>query len=105
MHDPMLSLSPSLSMHELSLSMHDPMLSLSPSLSMHELSLSMPDPMLSLSPSLSMHELSLSMPMPMLSLSILILATTSVLSQRDGFRQLYNNFSDRPHPLAQNRGT
>ena len=33
----------------LSLSMHDPMLSLSPSLSMHELSLSMPEPMLSLS--------------------------------------------------------
>ena len=51
-------------------------LSPSPSLSMH-------DPMLSLSPSLSMHELSLSMPEPMLSLSMLILATTSVLSQRD----------------------
>ena len=33
----------------LRLSMHDPMLSLSPSLSMHELSLSMPEPMLSLS--------------------------------------------------------
>ena len=73
-------------------------LSLSPSLSMH-------DPMLSLSPSLSMHELSLSMPEPMLSLSMLILATTSVLSQREGFRQPYSNFSNRPHPLAQNRGT
>ena len=73
-------------------------LSLSPSLSTH-------DPMLSLSPSLSMHELSLSMPEPMLSLSMLILATTSVLSQRDGFRQPYSNFANRPHPLAQNRGT
>ena len=55
-----------------------PSLSLSPSLNTH-------DPMLSLSPSLSMHELSLSMPEPMLSLSMLILATTPVLSQRDGF--------------------
>ena len=55
--------------------------------------------------SLSMHELSLGMPEPMLSLSMLILATTSVLSQRDGFRQPYSNFSNRPHPLAQNRGT
>ena len=73
-------------------------LSLSPSLSTH-------DPMLSLRPSLSMHELSLSMPEPMLSLSMPILATTSVLSQRDGFRQPYSNFSNRPHPRAQNRGT
>ena len=64
------------------------------------LSLSMPEPMLSL----SMHELSLSMPEPMLSLSMLILAT-SVLSQRDGFRQPYSNFSNRQYPLAQNRGT
>ena len=55
--------------------------------------------------SLSMHELSLSMPEPMLSLSMLILATTSVLSQRDGFRQPYSNFSNRQYPLAQNRGT
>ena len=54
---------------------------------------------------LSMHELSLSMPDPMLSLSsMLILATTSVSSHRDGFRQPYSNFSNRPHPLAQNRG-
>ena len=36
-------------------------------------------------PMLSMHELSLSMPEPMLSLSMLILATTSVFSQRDCF--------------------
>ena len=90
---------------------------------------SMHDTMLSLGPSLSMHELSLSMPEPMLSLSMLILATTSgscvgrhpsnswaeltspnfniltLCSQRDGFRQPYSNFSNRPHPLAQNRGT
>ena len=52
-----------------------------------------------------MHELSLSMPEPMLSLSMLILATTSVLSQRDGFRQPYSNFSNRLYPLAQDRGT
>ena len=43
---PSLPLKPSLSLR---LSMYDPMLSLSPSLSMHELSLSMPEPMLSLS--------------------------------------------------------
>ena len=92
-------------------------LSPSPSLSMH-------DPMLSLSPSLSMHELSLSMPEPMLSLSMLILTThpeaaldvtlrthgpllttTSGFSQHDGFRHPYSNFSNRPHPLAQNRGS
>ena len=29
----------------------------------------------------------------------------SVMSHRDGFRQPYSNFSNRPHPLAQNRGT
>ena len=56
-------------------------------------------------PMLSMHELSLSMPEPMLSLSMLILATTSVLSQRDGFRQPYSNFSNRQYPHVQNRGT
>ena len=54
---------------------------------------------------LSIDELSLSMPEPMLSLSMLILATTCVLSQRDGFRQPYSNFSNRQYPLAQNRGT
>ena len=36
---------------------------------------------------------------------MLIFATTSVLSQRDGFQQPYNNLSNRPHPLAQNRST
>ena len=36
---------------------------------------------------------------------MLILATTSVLSQRDGFRQPYSNFSNQRYPLAQNRGT
>ena len=55
--------------------------------------------------SLSMHELSLSMPEPMLSPSMLILATKSVFYQRDGFRQPYSNFSNRPDPHAQNRGT
>ena len=30
---------------------------------------------------------------------------TPVLSQRDGFRQPYSNFSNRRYPLAQNRGT
>ena len=30
---------------------------------------------------------------------------TSVMSHRDGFRRPYSNFSDRPHPLAQNRDT
>ena len=34
-----------------------------------------------------------------------ILAKTWGLSQRDGFRQPYSNFSNRPYPLAQNRGT
>ena len=48
----------------------------------------------------SMHELSLSMPELMLSLSMLILATTSVLSQRDGFRRPDSNFSNRRYPLA-----
>ena len=52
-----------------------------------------------------MHELSLRMPEPVLSLSMLILATTSVWPHRDGFRQPYSNFSNRPDPLAQNRGT
>ena len=28
----------------------------------------------------------------------------AVLTQHDGFPQPYNNFSNRPHPLAQNRG-
>ena len=46
---------------------------------------------LSLSPSLSMPE-------PMLSLSMLILATTFVLSQRDGVRQLYSNFFESTAP-------
>ena len=53
----------------------------------------------------SMHELSLSVPKPILSLRMLILATTSVFSQRDGFRQPYSNFSNRPYPHVQNRGT
>ena len=38
-------------------------------------------------------------------ISLLILAKTCVLSRRDGFQQPYSNFSNRPRPLAQNRGT
>ena len=33
------------------------------------------------------------------------LEQTSGVSHRDGFRQPYSNFSNRPQPLAQNRGT
>ena len=33
------------------------------------------------------------------------LEQTSGITHRDGFRQPYSSFSNRPHPLAQNRGT
>ena len=33
------------------------------------------------------------------------LEQTTGMSHRDGFRQPYSNFSNRPYPLAQNRGT
>ena len=33
------------------------------------------------------------------------LEQTSGMSHRDGFRQPHSNFSNRPYPLAQNRGT
>ena len=73
---------------------------------MHELSLSMPEPMLSLSVLiLTTQKLRWTSPFELMGHNMLILATTSGFSQRDGFRQAYSNFSNRLHPLAQNRCT